>query len=100
MRNFNWLTFIIATFVFGLLLVPSYLAAFGEDEGTLQADSFWIVFAKLFFILRFPTHTLFWTWIIKGGSTIYFGGLFFNCTFYGLMTERLIAFLQRKSRHK
>ena len=69
MKNFSKSTFTISTIVFGLLLIPSFLAAFGEDEGTLQADSFWIIFANLFYVLRFPTHTLLWTLICKGGAT-------------------------------
>jgi hypothetical protein len=97
MKNFNKRTFIIVTIVFGLLLIPCWLAAFGEDEGTLQAPTLWIVFAKLFYILRFPTHTFLWTIVSKGGAAIYFGGLFINCLFYGLLTERIITLLKSKS---
>lgn len=92
MKNFSKPTFIIATVVFGLLLVPSFLAAWAEDEGTLGTSIIWTTFAKLFYILRFPTHTLFWTLITKFGATIFFLGLGLNCLFYGLITERIIAF--------
>jgi hypothetical protein len=95
MKNFSKSTFTISTIIFGLLLIPSFLAAFGEDEGTLPADSFWIIFAKLFYVLRFPTHTLFWTLICKGGGTIFFGGLLVNCLFYGLLTERLFSIFEK-----
>jgi len=94
MRNFNKKTFIIATISFGLLFIPFWLAAFGEDEGTLAAPTFWIVFARLFDILRFPTHDLLWTIVLKGGASIYFGGLFINCLFYRILTERLIAVIK------
>jgi hypothetical protein len=94
MNPFNKTTFIIATIVFGILLVPSFLAAFGEDEGTLPESSFWIMFARLFYILRFPTHTILWTFICDGGAAIYFGGLFINCCFYGILTERLISIIK------
>jgi hypothetical protein len=97
MKNFSKSTFTIATIVFGLLLIPSFLAAFGEDEGTLPADSLWIIFAKLFYVLRFPTHTLLWTLISKGGAIIFFGGLLLNCLFYGLLTERLFSLFIAKS---
>jgi len=97
MKNFSKSTFIISTITFGLLLVPSLLAAFGEDEGTLGTNIIWVTFAKLFYVLRFPTHTLLWTSICKGGASIYFGGLLINCMFYGLLTERLISLYKTKN---
>ena len=97
MKKFSKSTFIISTIAFGLLLVPSFLAAFGEDEGTLGTNIIWVTFAKLFYVLRFPTHTLLWTLICKGGATIYFSGLLINCMFYGLLTERLISLFKTKT---
>jgi len=97
MKNFSKSTFIISTIAFGLLLVPSFLAAFGEDEGTLGTNIIWVTFAKLFYVLRFPTHTLLWKLICEGGATIYFGGLLINCMFYGLLTERLISLFKTKT---
>jgi hypothetical protein len=94
MKPFNKTNFIILTIVFGLLLIPSFLAAFGEDEGTLPESSFWILFARLFYILRFPTHTLLWSIFSNGGAAVFFGGLIINCCFYGLVTERLISFFK------
>ena len=91
MKNFSKSTFIISTIVFGLLLVSSFLAVWAEDEGTLGTNIIWLTFAKLFYVLRFPTHTLLWTVITNGGATIYFVGLFINCLFYGLLTERLFS---------
>lgn len=100
MKNFSKSTFAISTIIFGLLLIPSFLAAFGEDEGTLQAGSFWIIFARLFYVLRFPTHTLLWALISKGGATFFLGGLLLNCLFYGLLTERLFSLFKTKSNEK
>ena len=94
MRNFNKLTFIIATILFGLLLVLGFLAAWAEDEGTLGTNIIWVTFAKLFYILRFPTHTLLWTFFSSNGTTIYFAGLIINCIFYGFITERLFSFVK------
>ena len=96
-KNFNRQTFIITTIIVGLLLIPSFLAAWGEDEGTLGTNIFWVAFAKLFYVLRFPTHTLFWTIFSNGGATIYFVGLIINCMFYGLLTERLISLFKAKT---
>lgn len=78
MKNFNKSTFIISTIVFGLLLIPSFLAAFGEDEGTLPIASLWTIFAKLFYVLRFPTHTLLWTVITSGGADNIFYRTFYK----------------------
>ena len=99
MRKFSKGTFIIATVLFGLLLVPSFLAASGEDEGTLGTNIILVAFAKIFYILRFPTHTLLWTIFIKSGVTIFFVGLIINCCFYGLLTERLIYFIKIHRQH-
>jgi hypothetical protein len=96
MKPFNKIVFIIATVVFGLLLIPSFLAAFGEDEGTLPESSFWMLFAKLFYVLRFPTHTLMWSIFSNNGALVFFGGLLVNCCFYGLGTERLFSIFKVK----
>ena len=86
----------IATAIFGMLLIPSYLAAWAEDEGTLGTNIIWVTFAKLFYILRFPTHTLLWTLFSSSGATIYFAGLIINCLFYGFIMERLISFVKHR----
>jgi hypothetical protein len=96
-RNFNKQTFINTTIIVGLLLIPSFLAAWGEDEGTLGTNIFWVTFAKIFYVLRFPTHTLLWAIFSNGGVTIYFVGLIINCMFYGLLTERLMSLLKAKA---
>ncbi|WP_316768244.1 hypothetical protein [Pedobacter frigiditerrae] len=89
--------FLITTILVGLLLIPSFLAAFGEDEGTLRPDdTFWNFFALLFHIIRFPTHTLLWPIITSGGPLTFFGGLFINCMFYGLVVERITSLFRKK----
>jgi hypothetical protein len=96
MKRFSKTVFLASTLVISFLLIPSFLAAFAEDEGTLGTNFFWIVFAKLFYILRFPTHTLLWSFITKGGAGAFFGGLVINCMFYGFLIERLFSVLKRK----
>jgi len=95
MKNFNPVLFILTTLAIGILLFISFIAAFGEDEGTLYPDSFWIIFVRLFVVLRFPTHTLLWPIILKHGSEIYISGLVFNCIFYGLCIERFISLFKK-----
>lgn len=95
LKNFNKRTFIISTALFGLLLIPSFMAAFGEDEGTLGTNVIWQFFAKLFYILRFPTHTLLWH-IFSSTSVLYFIGLVFNICFYGFILERSIFIIKKR----
>jgi hypothetical protein len=83
--------------MFGFLFIPSFLAAFGEDEGTLRAgDTFWNFFARLFQVIRFPTHTLLWPIITAGGPLTFFGGLFINCMFYGLVVDRITLLFRKE----
>jgi hypothetical protein len=99
LKNFSRTTFLFSTCIVGLLLIISLLAAFGEDEGTLQADdTFWYFFARLFYILRFPTHTLLWSLIIFGGSLTFFGGLLINCILYGLVIERIASLFKERNK--
>lgn len=94
-KYFSKHIFIISTAVFTLLLIPSFLAAFGEDEGTLGTNIIWVTFAKLFYVLRCPTHTLFWTTFSSHGL-LYLLGLLINCMFYGFITERVISFFKNR----
>ena len=94
-KNFSKTTFFISTNIFVLLLIMSFLAAYAEDEGTLGTKIVWVLFAKFFYIIRFPTHTLLWPLIIKDNTAIsYIIGLLFNCVLYGLLLERLIAYIK------
>jgi len=87
MKHFSIRSFRIATGVFEILMILSLNAAWGQDEGTLGNGFVGLAFAKLLYILRFPTHTLLCALIIKGGAWTFLGGLFSNCLFYGFVTE-------------
>jgi len=94
-KNLNKrLIFLIAVMVF-LLAIPSFIGAFAEDEGTLGDNPFWVFFANLFYVIRFPTHNLFGQLILIGGPFTYFGGLILNSLFYGYLIERLIYVLNK-----
>jgi hypothetical protein len=81
-----------------ILTFISFAAAAGEDEG-YKLNTIWRIFANLFYVLRFPTHLLFWQFLIKHASpAIYFAGLFINCLFYGLLIERFFWLRRRKSK--
>ena len=94
MKKINKRTFIISTILCGLLLIPCFLVAYSEDEGTLGKNSLWIIFAKLYNILRFPTHILFEELFNKSVVTVLIGFII-NCFFYGFLSERLISLLRR-----
>jgi hypothetical protein len=70
------------------------MAAWAEDDGTLGEGWINLGLTKLFYVPRFPTHTLFWDVICKGGATLYFAGLLFNCMFYGVVIERLYSLIK------
>jgi len=98
MKPINKTIFTIATIIFILLLVPSFLAAWGKDDGTLPESSYWNYFARLFDVLRFPTHTLMWPVFSNLGAFVFFGGLLLNCCFYGLITERLFSLFKAQQK--
>ena len=77
--------------------MASFIAAAAEDEGTPGNGFIGLVFARLFYILRFPTHTVLWNFFSARGA-LYFPGLFINILFGGLAVERTI-FLSKKIRH-
>lgn len=89
MKNFNKQTFIVSTVLVRLLLIPSFFAAWGDDEGTLGNNLIWVTLSKLFYILRFPTHTLFWK-LFSFNGILFLAGLIINCMFYGLIIESII----------
>ena len=93
MKNFDKQTFLISTVLVGLLLVPCFFAAWGDDEGTLGTNLFWITLSKLFYVLRFPTHTLLWE-LFSFNGLLFIGGLVVNCMFYGLIIERTATILK------
>jgi hypothetical protein len=74
-----------------LLFVPSFAAAWAQYEGTLGSNLLGQAFVAIFYILRFPTHTLFWSFIANGGVFMLFSGIFINCMFYGVITERIFS---------
>lgn len=95
MKSIHKQTVYIASVLFVAFLIPSFFAAWSEDEGTLGTNIVWVSFAKLFYILRFPTHTLFWPLLTKNGVVLFFSGLLINCLLYGLLTERVIYIIKR-----
>jgi hypothetical protein len=96
MNNFRVHTFLFATVLIGFLLVPSFLAAFGVDEGTLEVSSPVRILVWCFYVVRFPTHTLWWN-LFSSSPLLYLGGLAVNCMFWGFVVERVVWLVKSKS---
>ena len=91
--QFNFKTFLLTTIVCGILTFVTLIAAAARDEGTGGNGLLTITLEKLFYIFRFPTHTLFFQFM---NGSMFFIGLIINCLFYGLVTERISSFYKSK----
>ena len=89
--NFRLRIFLIATVIVCLIAVVTFIAAAARDEGTGGSGLIGKTLENVFYIVRFPTHTLFFEHM---NGSIFFLGLFINCLFYGLITERVISFFK------
>ena len=94
MKKFKPVVFVLSFFTVGALTLMSTLAAFGEDEGQ-KLNGFWLFFFKLYQVLRFPTHTLFFNFFVNGWFLFLFG-LFINSVIYAFLTERLFSLFRKK----
>ncbi len=89
--KFNIRTFIMATInCLGLTFI-ALVGTAAVDEGT-EGNGFLgmiaLLFSKVFNVVRFPSHTLFFDWM---NGSLFFVGLFINCILYGFAIERLIS---------
>ena len=87
----------VFAFLLGLLTFISFLCAFAVDEGTAGHNFVVFLAAKLFLVLRFPIHILFWG-VIQNTSPLFLGGLFINVLFNAFLLERLIYLIKKKNR--
>ena len=92
-KGFNNNIFLTALFLFGLLTIITFIAATSADDAT--SGLFVTRLAKIFLILRFPTHVLFWDFFGYNGSFIFYAGLVINCFFYAFVVERLLSGIQK-----
>lgn len=92
MKNFNRKIFKGTLIGVGIFLFFSFLTAWQIDEGRTSSEVGTITsaFAKLFSMLRFPTHTLFWNFF-SSSTFLFFLGLFINCILYAFIIERIIS---------
>ncbi|MGB5819851.1 MAG: hypothetical protein WBG90_10235, partial [Saonia sp.] len=74
LKRINKGYFLIFSTLIGILTFFSFIAAFAKDEGTIGDNFIWNLFADLFVIFRFPTHNIFWDWMV---GWVYFIALIF-----------------------
>lgn len=97
MKNFNVFIFCVATTVMGFLTIFSFFAAWALDETGPDIGIIWKIGAAFFYVFRFPTHNLFWSFLDKHeGWGAFLLGLFINYLFYGFVIERVFYFVKRK----
>lgn len=76
-------------------MIVSFIFAAAEDEGASQGGLVSNSLVGLFYIFRFPIHTLLWSFIIDH-KALYLPGLLLNVAFYALLLERLVAIVWKK----
>jgi hypothetical protein len=94
--NFNVKTFVIAAILIFILTFLSFIAAGAVDEGTDGAGLIGVItylFSILFYIFRFPTHSLFFEYMT---GSIFYIGLLINCLFWALIIERIFRLIKSK----
>jgi hypothetical protein len=77
-REISSKRFLLAIILVIMLTGLSYLSALGSGKGVLP---------YLFYIFRFPTHSLFWDFFSQS-STLYRAGLVINIFFWSVILER------------
>ena len=96
MSGFNFRKFSTASLTIAFVTFLTLWAVAARDEGTGSEGIVGSFLADLFYVFRFPTHTLFFD--IMNGPMFLFG-LFINCVLYGLLIERAFH-LVRQWRNK
>ena len=97
MKHFKPQVFLYVFLFLAMLTAFGFVAVFGIEEGTLPPTLFWRIGEKLFFILRFPTHTILEVFVLKGGWFVFTTGLLLNCLLYAFISERLYSLFIRKN---
>ena len=98
MKKFSLRIFLISTVLVGVLVFGSFLAAFSEVGGTQKSSIFLSFFAKTIHVFGFPVITAFSRMDIELGYPLFFAALIINSLLYGLLTERIISLIRKKSK--
>ena len=93
MKKINIPILLISIIIVLILTAISFVAAGAVDEGT-DGGSLWVmVFYRLFYVFRFPTHTLLWNVMGENGN-VFLGLLGVNVLIYGFLIERIFSWLR------
>ncbi|WP_157257956.1 hypothetical protein [Pedobacter ginsenosidimutans] len=93
-NNFKVWLFISATIIFCAFTFITLIAAAAVEEGTDGNSSTTRAIAKLYYIFRFPTHSLFFSFM---DGHFFFLGLGINCLFYGFIMERVVSAFSKRN---
>lgn len=93
-NSFRTLIFISSTLIFSIFTFITLIAAGAVDEGTDGNSILIQSLAKLFYIFRFPTHSLLFSFM---DGHFFFPGLGINCLFYGFIMERVVFALSKRN---
>jgi len=92
-NSFKPLIFISSTLIFCIFTIITFIAYGAVEEGTDGNNHTTRAIARLYYIFRFPTHTLFFSIM---NSPLFFLGLVYNCLLYGFLTERIVSIFRSK----
>lgn len=93
-NSFKPLIFISATLIFCIFTFITLIAAGAVDEGTDGNSALVQILAKLFYVLRFPTYTIFFNFM---DGSFFLLGLGINCLFYSFITERIVSTFSKRN---
>jgi hypothetical protein len=98
MSPFNSKTFFILTGILLVLCIPCYYAVRSYELGHAEGWGITVLFAKLFYVLRFPTHALMKSTFQTNGLPLFIIGLIINCCIYGIFFERIIESIKNRDK--
>jgi len=97
-KKFSIIVFLNSTVVFALIAILSFITAAGVDEGTVKETLLNVFFVRLFDVCRFPMFVLLGEYISYFNLRLVFLWLLIDSMFYGIVLERLIAFIRKQKK--
>jgi hypothetical protein len=100
MKKFNLRVFIIAAVGTMILTASLWTLIWAHEEKHMAiANGLWKLIITISVTLRFPIYTLFWKFLISNNIQLFFIlGWLLDCTFWGIMFERIFSLFQKKQK--
>jgi hypothetical protein len=96
MKKFNLKIFMIVTVVAVSLCFVSWVGLETYNTNNRSHTLLWMV-GSTWTVLRFPIFTIFWKFLYSQNNILLFSiAVFLNCSFYGLIVERIFYLLRKK----